>query len=57
LRALIVERTKAGLVAAWARGRNGGRLYKMTAAKVRLARAAMGQPETKVEDLCLWNWV
>jgi DNA invertase Pin-like site-specific DNA recombinase len=53
LRALIVERTKAGLVAAWARGRNGGRPYKMTAAKVRLARAAMGQPETKVEDLCL----
>ncbi len=24
----------------------------MTAAKVRLAQAAMGQPETKVEDLC-----
>jgi DNA invertase Pin-like site-specific DNA recombinase len=51
-RELIVERTKAGLVAARARGRNGGRPYKMTAAKVRLAQAAMGQPETKVEDLC-----
>jgi DNA invertase Pin-like site-specific DNA recombinase len=51
-RELIVERTRAGLVAARARGRNGGRPYKMTAAKVRLAQAAMGQPETKVEDLC-----
>jgi DNA invertase Pin-like site-specific DNA recombinase len=52
-RELIVERTKAGLVAARARGRNGGRPYKMTAAKVRLAQAAMGQLETKVEDLCM----
>jgi hypothetical protein len=30
-----------------------GRPYKMTAAKVRLAQAAMGQPETKVEELCV----
>jgi DNA invertase Pin-like site-specific DNA recombinase len=52
-RELIVERTKAGIAAARARGRNGGRLYKMTAAKVRLAQAAMGQPETKVEELCV----
>jgi DNA invertase Pin-like site-specific DNA recombinase len=52
-RALIVERTRAGLAAARARGRNGGRPYKMTAAKVRLAQVAMGQPETKVEDLCV----
>jgi DNA invertase Pin-like site-specific DNA recombinase len=51
-RELIVERTKAGLVSARARGRHGGRPYKMTAAKLRLARAAMGQPETKVSDLC-----
>lgn len=51
-RALIVERTKAGLDAARARGRNGGRPFKMTPAKLRLARAAMGQPETKVADLC-----
>ena len=47
-RELIVERTKAGMAAARARGRNGGRPYKMTAAKLRLAMAAMGQPETKV---------
>jgi DNA invertase Pin-like site-specific DNA recombinase len=36
-RELIVERTKAGLLAARARGRCGGRPYKMTAAKLRLA--------------------
>lgn len=51
-RELIAERTKAGLAAARARGRNGGRPYKMTPAKLRLAQAAMGQPETKVGDLC-----
>jgi DNA invertase Pin-like site-specific DNA recombinase len=33
-RDLIVERTKAGLASARARGRNGGRLAKMTRAKV-----------------------
>lgn len=51
-RALIIERTKAGLEAARARGRNGGRPFKMTAAKLRLAQAAMGKPETKVSELC-----
>lgn len=51
-RELIVERTKAGLVSARARGRNGGRRPKMTPAKLRLAQAAMGQPETKVSALC-----
>ncbi|TQX81728.1 MULTISPECIES: recombinase family protein [Rhizobium] len=52
-RALIVERTKAGLAAARARGRNGGAPFKMTPAKLRLAEAAMGKPETKVADLCV----
>ena len=52
-RELIVERTKAGLASARARGRNGGRKPKMTPAKLRLAQAAMGQPETKVSDLCV----
>ena len=51
-RSLIIERTKAGLDAARARGRNGGRPFKMTAAKLRLAQAAMGKPETKVSELC-----
>ena len=52
-RELIAERTIAGLASARARGRKGGRPFKMTAAKLRLAMAAMGQPETKVGDLCL----
>jgi DNA invertase Pin-like site-specific DNA recombinase len=52
-RALIIERTKAGLTAARARGRNGGAPFKMTPAKLRLAQAAMGKPETKVADLCV----
>lgn len=51
-RELISERTVAGLAAARARGRSGGAPYKMTVAKLRLAMAAMGQPETKVGDLC-----
>ncbi|WP_226020515.1 recombinase family protein [Serratia symbiotica] len=49
---LIKERTVAGLVSARARGRKGGRPFKMTAAKLRLAMAAMGKSETKVSDLC-----
>jgi DNA invertase Pin-like site-specific DNA recombinase len=51
-RELIIERTKAGLASARARGRSGGRKPKMTAAKLRLTQAAMGKPETKVSDLC-----
>ena len=51
-RELISERTVAGLASARARGRKGGRPFKMTAAKLRLAVAAMGQPETIVGDLC-----
>jgi DNA invertase Pin-like site-specific DNA recombinase len=51
-RSLISERTVAGLASARARGRTGGRPYKMTPAKVRLAMAAMGHKETKVGALC-----
>ncbi len=51
-RELIVERTRAGLAAARARGRRGGRRYKMTVAKLRLAQAAMGRRETGVGELC-----
>lgn len=51
-RELISERTKAGLNAARVRGRKGGSPFKMTAAKLRLAMSAMGQPETKVGNLC-----
>lgn len=51
-RELISERTKAGLASARARGRKGGAPFKMTSAKLRLAMAAMGKPETMVEELC-----
>ncbi|QDL99521.1 recombinase family protein [Rhodopseudomonas palustris] len=51
-RELIRERTIAGLASARARGRVGGRKAAMTCAKVRLAQAAMGKPETNVADLC-----
>ncbi|WP_045227115.1 recombinase family protein [Methyloterricola oryzae] len=51
-RELISERTRAGLASARARGRKGGAPFKMTAAKLKLAMAAMGQPETQVGKLC-----
>jgi DNA invertase Pin-like site-specific DNA recombinase len=51
-RELIVERTVAGLASARARGRSGGRPFKMTAAKLRLAQAAMGKPGTSIAELC-----
>ncbi len=51
-RELTRERTMAGLASARARGRVGGRPPKMSPAKVRLAQAAMGKPETRVGVLC-----
>ena len=51
-RELIVERTKAGLAAARARGRFGGRPFKMTVPKLRLALASMKEPGTHVGSLC-----
>ena len=51
-RELIRERTMAGLASARARGRNGGRPYTMTPAKLRLAQAAMANRDTKVGELC-----
>lgn len=51
-RELIAERTRAGLASARARGRHGGRPFKMSPAKLRLAMAAMGKPETEVGSLC-----
>jgi DNA invertase Pin-like site-specific DNA recombinase len=51
-RDLISERTRAGLTSARSRGRKGGRRPKMTPAKLRLAMAAMGKPETNVGVLC-----
>lgn len=50
--ALISERTRAGMKAARARGRNGGRPFKMTKAKLRVIQASMRDRETKVSELC-----
>jgi len=51
-RELISERTKAGLSAARARGRLGGRKFKMTATKLHIAQSAMEKPNTKISELC-----
>ena len=51
-RGLIRERTIAGLASARARGRNGGRPYTMTPAKLRLAQVAIAKRDTKVGELC-----
>ncbi len=51
-RELIRERTKAGLAAARARGRKGGRRFDLTKTQVRLAQAAMQNRDTKVSELC-----
>lgn len=51
-RELISERTKAGLASARARGRKGGRKYKMTPTKLRIAQGAMEKSDTKISALC-----
>ncbi|MCY4591619.1 MAG: recombinase family protein [Alphaproteobacteria bacterium] len=51
-RELIRERTRAGLAAARARGRTGGRPAVMTRAKMRLAQAALVDRTTNVRELC-----
>ena len=51
-REMIKERTLAGMASARARGRKGGRPYKMTQAKLRLAMASLGQLGTKIGPLC-----
>lgn len=50
-RDLIRERTLAGLAAARARGRKGGRKFALTKAQVRLAQAAMANRDTSVATL------
>ena len=49
---LIRERTKAGLLAARARGRKGGRKFQLSKAQVRVAQAAMKNRDTSIADLC-----
>ena len=50
-RELIRERTVAGLEAARARGRKGGRKFALTKAQVRLVQAAMKSRDTSVAEL------
>ncbi len=49
---LIRERTMAGLQAARARGRKGGRKFALTKTQVRMAQAAMANRDTSVAELC-----
>jgi DNA invertase Pin-like site-specific DNA recombinase len=48
---LIRERTRAGLAAARARGRLGGRPRKMTQATLRMAMAALAAPQSKAREI------
>jgi DNA invertase Pin-like site-specific DNA recombinase len=50
-RELIAERTRAGLAAARARGRKGGRPRKMDRATLMMAMAAMSDPSAKAADV------
>jgi DNA invertase Pin-like site-specific DNA recombinase len=50
-RELIAERTRAGLAAARARGRNGGRPRKMDRKMLRMAMNAMADRDTKAAEL------
>ena len=50
-RELIIERTKAGLQAARARGRMGGRPRKMDTSSLRIAIAAMSDPKSIASEV------
>ncbi|NQY38404.1 MAG: recombinase family protein [Alteromonadaceae bacterium] len=51
-RELIRERTMAGLKAARARGKKGGRKFQLSKSQVRLAQASMIHRDTNVSELC-----
>jgi DNA invertase Pin-like site-specific DNA recombinase len=50
-RELIIERTQAGLAAARARGRNGGRPRKMDVHTLKMAMAAMSDKQAVAKDI------
>lgn len=50
-RSIIRERTRAGLEAAAARGRKGGRPRKLSADDVKAAKALLADPDITVEDI------
>lgn len=51
-RELIRERTNAGLKAARARGKNGGRPKKLTPEKIEIAKAMMSDPKINIKTIC-----
>jgi DNA invertase Pin-like site-specific DNA recombinase len=51
-RGVIIERTTAGLAAARARGRNGGRPRKMTPSKIARARELYSNKDLSVDAIC-----
>ena len=51
-RELIRERTKAGLKAARARGRLGGRPPKLTAKQIEMAKRLLHDPTVEVKEIC-----
>ena len=51
-RDLIRERTQAGLAAARARGRKGGRKRVMTNKQVKMAKALRKDPKNTIKDIC-----
>jgi DNA invertase Pin-like site-specific DNA recombinase len=50
-RELIIERTRAGLAAARARGRNGGRPRKMDKQAIQMAMIAMADPKSIASEI------
>lgn len=54
-RNVLIERTHAGLEAARARGRNGGRKPTLTPAKIRLIKAALKDPLVTVTEVAKDN--
>ena len=51
-REIIRERTNAGLKAARARGKKGGRLPVMDEKKIRQAKALLADPANRISDIC-----
>lgn len=51
-RELIRERTRAGLAAARARGRLGGRPRKLSAQQIEMAQKLIKDPNTSIKEIC-----
>lgn len=51
-RNLVRERTQAGLQAARARGRKGGRKHKLTAQQIEVGRSLAADPKRSVSSIC-----